>query len=322
MGPGGAAEHGSLADDPPPPRGSGPRRRPGPYIGRPWRASPSEGYPTAHASSRTGSSARRWAAPGRPVLARPAAGREDRSADLRPVSCAAANIIWLRWAGRKPAPEMKGGRAIPSGLMGRKRGTTYVRTAPCGAVMPDSHRVRASAARRFGRGRRRAGWEDRPRSGDLEGAIVESAVTPHLGLGDGRGRRTLFDGCRGGGERASRSARAPARALAWERVPGSGPVSGSASGVGDGGVGRGLRVCGAGRGSSAAAGGSWGWARCRRDGQGVRHGRAGRGVGAVRRGRRVRLRRGGRAASTLTCWRRWNADDGAALLLRRERSSE
>ena len=31
------------------------------YVGRPWRASPSEGYPTAHRASRTGSSARRWA---------------------------------------------------------------------------------------------------------------------------------------------------------------------------------------------------------------------------------------------------------------------
>ena len=31
------------------------------YVGRPWRASPSEGYPTAHCASRTGSSARRSA---------------------------------------------------------------------------------------------------------------------------------------------------------------------------------------------------------------------------------------------------------------------
>ena len=47
VGPGGAAEHGAVAVDPPPAgggRGGVPLR----YIGRPWRASPSEGYPTAH----------------------------------------------------------------------------------------------------------------------------------------------------------------------------------------------------------------------------------------------------------------------------------
>ena len=46
LGAGGAAEHGRVADDPPPPRGA--RQVPLAYVGRPWRASPSEGYPTAH----------------------------------------------------------------------------------------------------------------------------------------------------------------------------------------------------------------------------------------------------------------------------------
>ena len=48
LGAGGAAEHGRLARDPAPARGS--RRRPAAgYVGRRWRASPSEGYPTSHA---------------------------------------------------------------------------------------------------------------------------------------------------------------------------------------------------------------------------------------------------------------------------------
>ena len=48
LGAGGAAKHGRLALDPAPPRRGlppGVRLR---YVGRPWRASPSEGYPTAH----------------------------------------------------------------------------------------------------------------------------------------------------------------------------------------------------------------------------------------------------------------------------------
>ena len=51
MGAGGAAEHGRVALDPPPARGGG---RPGDaaarvqYVGRTWRASTSEGYPTLH----------------------------------------------------------------------------------------------------------------------------------------------------------------------------------------------------------------------------------------------------------------------------------
>ena len=51
MGAGGAAEHGRLALDPPPPRGGGVELAAPTavsYIGRPWRASPSEGYPTLH----------------------------------------------------------------------------------------------------------------------------------------------------------------------------------------------------------------------------------------------------------------------------------
>ena len=49
LGAGRAAEHGRVARDPAPPR----RRRlcrglPVRFVGRPWRASPSEGYPTAH----------------------------------------------------------------------------------------------------------------------------------------------------------------------------------------------------------------------------------------------------------------------------------
>ena len=47
LGTGGAAEHGAVALDPAPPRG-GVRGRPLRYVGRTWRASPSEGYPTAH----------------------------------------------------------------------------------------------------------------------------------------------------------------------------------------------------------------------------------------------------------------------------------
>ena len=48
MGPGGAAEHGRLAHDPPPLEEALPEGVPLRYAGRPWRASPSEGYPTAH----------------------------------------------------------------------------------------------------------------------------------------------------------------------------------------------------------------------------------------------------------------------------------
>ena len=48
LGAGGAAEHGRLAHDPAPPRGGRPEGVPVRYVGRPWRASPSEGYPTAH----------------------------------------------------------------------------------------------------------------------------------------------------------------------------------------------------------------------------------------------------------------------------------
>jgi 2-oxoglutarate dehydrogenase E1 component len=63
LGPGGAAEHGPVALDQAPARGSGAReqRREPPYVGRTWKASPSEGYPTATRSSRTASSAPRSA---------------------------------------------------------------------------------------------------------------------------------------------------------------------------------------------------------------------------------------------------------------------
>ena len=47
VGAGRAAEHGAVAVDPSPARGSL-RAAPLRYIGRTWRASPSEGYPTAH----------------------------------------------------------------------------------------------------------------------------------------------------------------------------------------------------------------------------------------------------------------------------------
>ena len=61
VGPGGAAEHGSLADDPSPPRGGGARRRSGAATsaarGAPVRARVTR---PRIASSRTGSSARRW----------------------------------------------------------------------------------------------------------------------------------------------------------------------------------------------------------------------------------------------------------------------
>ena len=48
MGAGGAAEHGRVARDPAPARGDEAEGVPLLYVGRPWRASPSEGYPTAH----------------------------------------------------------------------------------------------------------------------------------------------------------------------------------------------------------------------------------------------------------------------------------
>ena len=48
LGAGGAAEHGRLAHDPPPARGGGRGSVPVRYVGRPWRASTAEGYPTAH----------------------------------------------------------------------------------------------------------------------------------------------------------------------------------------------------------------------------------------------------------------------------------
>ena len=48
LGPGGAPEHGRVAGDPTPARGGDRGRVPLRYVGRPWRASPSEGYPTAH----------------------------------------------------------------------------------------------------------------------------------------------------------------------------------------------------------------------------------------------------------------------------------
>ena len=51
LGAGGAAEHGGVALDPPPPRGGGPVEpgaRASATSAAPWRASPSEGYPTAH----------------------------------------------------------------------------------------------------------------------------------------------------------------------------------------------------------------------------------------------------------------------------------
>jgi len=47
-GAGGAAEHGRVAAAPPPAREAKPEGVPLLYVGRPWRASPSEGYPTAH----------------------------------------------------------------------------------------------------------------------------------------------------------------------------------------------------------------------------------------------------------------------------------
>ena len=39
---------GAVAGDPAPARGGAADRRPLRFVGRPWRASPSEGYPTAH----------------------------------------------------------------------------------------------------------------------------------------------------------------------------------------------------------------------------------------------------------------------------------
>ena len=50
LGAGGAAEHGPLAVDPPPARGDRARSSAESlrYVGRTWKASPSEGYPTAH----------------------------------------------------------------------------------------------------------------------------------------------------------------------------------------------------------------------------------------------------------------------------------
>ncbi len=52
VGAGGTAEHGRLAVIAPPARGGGARDAPFvervDYVGRPWRASPSEGYPTLH----------------------------------------------------------------------------------------------------------------------------------------------------------------------------------------------------------------------------------------------------------------------------------
>ena len=49
LGAGGAAEHGRLADDPPPARGGGPDRRPGAATSAaPGARAPREGYPTAH----------------------------------------------------------------------------------------------------------------------------------------------------------------------------------------------------------------------------------------------------------------------------------
>ena len=50
LGAGGAPEHGGLAVDPPPARGDGPGSPAESvrYVGRTWKASPSEGYPTAH----------------------------------------------------------------------------------------------------------------------------------------------------------------------------------------------------------------------------------------------------------------------------------
>ena len=50
LGPGGAAEHGRLEGDDPAHAGAGARGVEFRYVGRPQRASPSEGYPAAHRS--------------------------------------------------------------------------------------------------------------------------------------------------------------------------------------------------------------------------------------------------------------------------------
>ena len=48
LGPGGAEEHGRLERHGPPPARAAPRGRRAPYVGRPQRSSPCEGYPAAH----------------------------------------------------------------------------------------------------------------------------------------------------------------------------------------------------------------------------------------------------------------------------------
>ena len=61
LGAGGAPEHGAVARDPSPPGGEPARGVTLRYVGRPWRASPSEGLPDrTPARAGTGSSAKHW----------------------------------------------------------------------------------------------------------------------------------------------------------------------------------------------------------------------------------------------------------------------
>ena len=97
------------------------------FVGRPWRASPSEGYPTAHALEQ-GPDRPRGA---RPALARPAPEREDRrggpgAVDPRCVEHASA----LRR--RQAAPDLVRGERESDRAVGAKPGhRPHVRTRPC-----------------------------------------------------------------------------------------------------------------------------------------------------------------------------------------------
>ena len=106
LGAGGAAEHGRRGADPPPARGGAARTASLRYVGRPWRASPSEGYPTAHRVEqdrivREALGPQRVALELRLAPCRQHGGRDPRAVSARREHHLAA----LR--GRQPAPEVK-----------------------------------------------------------------------------------------------------------------------------------------------------------------------------------------------------------------------
>ena len=209
-------------------------------------------------------------------------------------------------------------KAIPSGLVGRRRGMGLSsHTVGRGGQLPGSSGV-AGAGSGEGPPRRKfvsCGVPSPARSAFADGR--------GRGCGRGRGRRGLFDWSWRRGRRAGGAPRRLGRRLRGRCGGGAGVGAGVGWGAG---VGVGAGVAGFGFGVAVGVDGfgvTGGWAR---------RGWRGRpswggsddadglweGASSGRRHRRLRLRLRGRALRRLTCRRGRNADHGA-LLLRRDR---